>query len=734
MAALIGALRVTLGANTAAFEAGMRRAQAVTTSTVGRIRSSLAGLGAGAVLSGAGLLTAGTQALRFAANLGETAQQVGVTVEQLQILSRIALQSGASQENLERSLSILNRTLGQAKAGGEQASRAFRALGITREQLNSWQQGGDALRTVAERITRMEGAAQQAAAANLVFGRSGAQLLPTLHEIANGYDRAAEEAQRMGLLTAEQVAAADRAADEFDLMANVLRTRLAIAMAESTTNLRQLTRDLSDILGALNTAGQATTSFGDVIDDLSSRLIVAAGAFNPLIGQLLGFEHHLMRVQGRAAGWTLAGLVPASAGNGRPWWQQAAGGMRPSLGGPTQLNLARPTRGGGGGGGGGGRDDAERRREQAMRDEHDFQSRLRQYRMDLLRATQERAADSVTSAQLDQQILDLEREQFIAERSLAVALGEETQAKATELTNAYDRVRLEREAVISLRQQRDTDEEAREIAAARGEVLLRVLEDEVDLADTAEERRAAELRLLDATYQLERARLSELATAEGIDEIERQRAVIARDALDGQYGRDRARVMRDNRGPLGDFLAELPTTAARAREALESVAADGLDAITDGLADAILMTRSWGSVFRDVANQILRDLLRISIQRAIAGLIGNALGGGGGGTAAIAAKGASAGASFGGFRAAGGPVLPGRTYVVGERGPELLHMGGRGNITPNGAGRPIEVIIRPTEYFDAVVDQRAGVVVAQAYPGMKADTIQTIRRQDRRRA
>jgi hypothetical protein len=41
---------------------------------------------------------------------------------------------------------------------------------------------------------------------------------------------------------------------------------------------------------------------------------------------------------------------------------------------------------------------------------------------------------------------------------------------------------------------------------------------------------------------------------------------------------------------------------------------------------------------------------------------------------------------FGGGRADGGPVLPGMTYLVGERGPELLTMGGNaGRITPNDA-------------------------------------------------
>jgi hypothetical protein len=38
---------------------------------------------------------------------------------------------------------------------------------------------------------------------------------------------------------------------------------------------------------------------------------------------------------------------------------------------------------------------------------------------------------------------------------------------------------------------------------------------------------------------------------------------------------------------------------------------------------------------------------------------------------------------FGGGKAAGGPVMAGRSYLVGEHGPEILRMGSNGFITPN---------------------------------------------------
>lgn len=44
---------------------------------------------------------------------------------------------------------------------------------------------------------------------------------------------------------------------------------------------------------------------------------------------------------------------------------------------------------------------------------------------------------------------------------------------------------------------------------------------------------------------------------------------------------------------------------------------------------------------------------------------------------------ASLGGIFGGPRAGGGPVSAGKTYLVGERGPELVTMGSSGHVTPN---------------------------------------------------
>ncbi len=69
-----------------------------------------------------------------------------------------------------------------------------------------------------------------------------------------------------------------------------------------------------------------------------------------------------------------------------------------------------------------------------------------------------------------------------------------------------------------------------------------------------------------------------------------------------------------------------------------------------------------------------------------------------------------------GFRANGGPVSAGKTYVVGERGPEMFTASRSGYIHPNAGndngGRGGIATIVPSQYFDVVVDNRAAHVAA----------------------
>jgi len=117
-------------------------------------------------------------------------------------------------------------------------------------------------------------------------------------------------------------------------------------------------------------------------------------------------------------------------------------------------------------------------------------------------------------------------------------------------------------------------------------------------------------------------------------------------------------------------------------EDFASVAERAVNVFASAAEDALVEFAETGSVnFKELARGILADLARI-IARL---LVVQALSAFAGGPAVGAAAGAAGGAagSFAGGRQHGGTVQPGRTYLVGEGGPEPFTPGRTGTITPN---------------------------------------------------
>jgi lambda family phage tail tape measure protein len=131
--------------------------------------------------------------------------------------------------------------------------------------------------------------------------------------------------------------------------------------------------------------------------------------------------------------------------------------------------------------------------------------------------------------------------------------------------------------------------------------------------------------------------------------------------------------------------------------------------------------------FGDMVNSILKDLAKLAMRQATQGFFSSIVGG-------IAGW---AGSLFGGGRASGGSVSPYTSYLVGERGPELLTMGASGGfITPNGAsGGNVSVPVQMTVNLvsnggssDPSQGQQIGEAAAKAF---RAEVIRIIQDQTR---
>jgi hypothetical protein len=221
---------------------------------------------------------------------------------------------------------------------------------------------------------------------------------------------------------------------------------------------------------------------------------------------------------------------------------------------------------------------------------------------------------------------------------------------------------------------------------------------------------AAQLKAVDLQVLITSAAITE-AKARGastfqlekdLDLLERKRKAIEGEAAAGPGAgpTDRERLqteadrVRGELNTLTDPINAITTAAAGIGDAF-STSFKGIisGSMTAKEALASFFT-SVADMFLDMAAQIIAKMITMAILNAILGVLPGA-GGAGSGTLALSSNpnvGAYMGGggiegitmgTFGGFKANGGPVSSGQTYMVGERGPELFVPGRSGTIVAN---------------------------------------------------
>lgn len=235
----------------------------------------------------------------------------------------------------------------------------------------------------------------------------------------------------------------------------------------------------------------------------------------------------------------------------------------------------------------------------------------------------------------------------------------------------------------------DADEVKREADKAKREQarLAKELEREVQsvrnfLQDYSKERE----RLYQDEVRQTRERIKAL-TEDSL--TQRERAVRQLEEIDKLIGSDNDVYGRKAVELFNELEVEIENTDA-ATQRLSQAGEDFGLTFNSALEDALVNFDDLGSVI----DGFIEDLKRIAIRTFLTEPLleaGKALlrsaGGGSGIISAIAGA-----FGFGGFRANGGPVSAGRSYVVGERGPEWFVPNQSGSIVPGGGGAGVTII------------------------------------------
>ena len=664
--------------------------------------------------------------------MGKAASKAGITTESLSALAYAAELSGSSQDEMTASLAKLSRQMQEAATGSASAQSAFASIGVSVTDASGQLKTADQVfAEIAQRFAEMPDGVQKTSAAIEIFGKSGANLIPTLNSGATGLKEMADEAQRLGIVMSKETA---EAAAQFNDNITRLQTTFSGIVMQITKSvlpgLNDLTTYFLNVARDVGVANAALITFGRYIaravgaDDIA-RLTKEARSASLEVASLdrqlttvLNAPAFLGGGPDSAAYKSIrarldAAIKRAAAINEqlKAFLAEEPGGKPPAM--PATPSARTPpklpaTKAGKTPAPPAGRNSRQLQESSEDSERYSFTA-VAKLKLEFPEMGEVAEASAKLKKQL-QEVLPL-GETVLGSGNLknkleeAVPLGEMLASNASlkkkldefqdsDPLGGFISEQLAKEQVENA----DAYEKALEVIAR---AQLSAKDSSLDLTQTqrylmdlmaspefkewpetwkeavvqqgeyaiAAEKSAAQLEKLNRNQ----ARLKDLL---GLTELEKHRddLMLLVDAY--QNG---AISIEDYTAAVNRYMDSINSRADEVKETTDK---------TQGLVKELGMTFSSafedaivsGSKLSDVLRGIAQDLLRIATRKLVTEPIANAF------TSALSN---SVGSFFGGGKAGGGDVIGGRSYLVGENGPEMFTPRTTGTITPSsGVGGP----------------------------------------------
>lgn len=616
-----------------------------------------AGVAFAAVVGGMAIaVTQAREAMAFADEIDDSANKLQISTDALQEYRYALVVAGAEAKDFDTAVASFTKTLGAAQSGlSPKAMKPFAALGFTKEDLNSFENGEQALEEVAQRIALLSKESERAAVAEKL---GLAPMLPLLRRGADEMERLRIKAQELGLVMDEElVKTGADATEQMDTLAMVIKVQMSEAFVGLSEEIVGFTSHIADALRGLNNfidkfnewKGQAQRS-GDYPNEFEQTAMKFGGA---------GWMTAWISNRSRAARRFFTGQQPLPELR-RPEEKSFNLSEGDTLEDTSTRRPARPDRSGAAAAAKELRD-RERARDQLERDglraERDV-VRLRHSGS----TADERLRLAQETARLEREERDAQRVALEAELTRTNAMSDATRAALAHLKSLdaeadtlADRAMIEEHrkqlAADALRRDRATADEA-----------MGLLDIEAQLVQTRQEQYRIERQILRIRQSTERkALVAELEADKSLSEGDREGRLSLRDR------RDKLEL---------DLFDE--TERERQRATFKSFGYDFADAIKE---------KRIGAWFADEMQNRLLDMALNGLFDMIFPRDGGGAAGSGGSSSGnwIAMAANIIGSFFGGQgagRAGGGGLMSGMRHPMVETGrPELLMVGGTGHVS-----------------------------------------------------
>ncbi|WP_309628410.1 hypothetical protein [Brevundimonas sp.] len=305
----------------------------------------VAGVAAAAALGAVAIAGANLrESVKWAADLTDAADRIGITTEALQTLRYSADETGVPIDGLETSLQKLNGTLGAMRTGlgDARVKGAFAELGISSDDLEGLTNASQLLPLIADRISKV---GDQASRVQILKKLQIEQLEPLLRGGAAGLAEMSGEASNLGAVLNDSVVKgldeADRALERnqqlIDANVRQMQSSMAPFFVWASGELAKLSRGIVDFFSGLNKVedrnDRVLATRSESLQRSVTRSRQQAERGIPMSQVALGWERELAEVNAEIASRAreriarqTAIVAPASEPPDRPPVVRAGGG------------------------------------------------------------------------------------------------------------------------------------------------------------------------------------------------------------------------------------------------------------------------------------------------------------------------------------------------------------------------------------------------------------------------
>lgn len=281
---VVGALRVVLGMDTAAFEDGTKRAVSKVEGFAAAFQRAFAAATVAAVFTA--LIKGISDTIDQMDQLGKMAQKIGIPVEELSALKYAANLADVSTESLSLGMVRLAKNMSAVAGGaGGPAKEAFKALNITlTDSSGNLKSTSDLMGELSDKFAGFKDSAAKTALAVALFGRGGADLIPLLNEGRKGLASAAEEARKFGLIVTDEAA---KGAQDFNDNLKRLSSVMGGVMIQVTSGLAGELVHMSDAMVAVAKNGTTVAIISDSITVAIRAVLLEVVAVTTYLGNMV---------------------------------------------------------------------------------------------------------------------------------------------------------------------------------------------------------------------------------------------------------------------------------------------------------------------------------------------------------------------------------------------------------------------------------------------------------------